>query len=434
MIMENVNKRKGILHNKNFVLTTLGSLVSNVAAIFYNFAISFWILQVTDNNSVIQGLYLGLTGLFFVLASPIGGVIVDKFHKGKIIWFCDFLRGGLILLTFLLFLLIPDNTAILVILFISGCLGNIIGAIFVPAGSALIPEVVEKENLQKANSINGIGSAIQMIIGTTLVGLLYSVLTMKFILLMVGCLYVASAISEIFIKYNYQKKEQKINLKIIFSDTRETFKYIKKENTIFMLLLLTIILNLFFNPFQSNFLPYFCLTDLAGKPFLLHEIFQPEIWQTIFCLCISICSIITALIFSKKQIRDDLKVMKIGFILIAISMTGIALSYFFLVSLNDNVNPFLIICSGLSCLIGISIITINVPASSILQKTIVMDKFGKVMSLLQLGAQGLTPIMVFVSGYIIEAGTSYLLFVLAGGLILTTLLALIPKSLRKNGN
>lgn len=50
--MEQV-KRKNIFRNRNFTLVFLGALVSNVAALFYSFAVSFYILTLTDNNAFI---------------------------------------------------------------------------------------------------------------------------------------------------------------------------------------------------------------------------------------------------------------------------------------------------------------------------------------------------------------------------------------------
>lgn len=49
--------------NKNFTLVFLGALVSNVGALLYNFAVSFYILSLSSNNSIIQGTYLAVTGL-----------------------------------------------------------------------------------------------------------------------------------------------------------------------------------------------------------------------------------------------------------------------------------------------------------------------------------------------------------------------------------
>lgn len=433
--METISKRKSLLKNKNFDLTALGAVVSNVGAVFYNFIVSFWILSLTGNDSFIQGLYLGVTGLAFVLTCPIAGVIVDRFNKAKMLWICDFARGASILLTILFVTIFNSANGIITVLFIGGVIGNIIGAFFAPAGSALIPEIVEQEDLQKANSVAGITTAIQTIIGTSLVGVVYSfVSSMVVILYIVAGLYIISAITEIFIRYNYVKREQQLTLKVALGDMKDTFKYVKNQVAIFVLLLLIIFLNLFYNPIQANFFPYFCVTDVAGCPdFLLHNVFSPEIWQSIFCIALAVASIVTSLILYKVKIKKQFGAVKFGFILNSLAVIAMAVSYYFLVKNSQKINMFLIINTVLCFAIGVSVVFVNVSISYILQTRVEIAKYGKVMALMQLGAQGLTPVMVFVSGIILKSlGSSYLLFILAGGIVLTACLSLFTKSLRDN--
>ena len=57
---EEIKGNNNVFKNKNFTLVFLGALVSNVGALFYSFAVSFYILKITDNNAFIQGLYLEL--------------------------------------------------------------------------------------------------------------------------------------------------------------------------------------------------------------------------------------------------------------------------------------------------------------------------------------------------------------------------------------
>ena len=85
-------KRKNVFTNKNYTLTFLGALVSNVAALFYSFAVSFYILKITDNNALLQGLYLATGGVTFCVVTLFGGVISDRFNKAKIMFICDYLK------------------------------------------------------------------------------------------------------------------------------------------------------------------------------------------------------------------------------------------------------------------------------------------------------------------------------------------------------
>ena len=95
---------RNVFTNKNYVLVFLGALVSHVASLFYSFAVSFYILKITDNNAFIQGLYLATGGVVFCVVTLFGGVISDRLNKAKIMYICDYLKGALII-GFTLFLM-----------------------------------------------------------------------------------------------------------------------------------------------------------------------------------------------------------------------------------------------------------------------------------------------------------------------------------------
>ena len=56
--MEEEIKRENVFKNKNYCLVFLGALVSNIASLFYSFAVSFYILKITDNNALLQGIVI----------------------------------------------------------------------------------------------------------------------------------------------------------------------------------------------------------------------------------------------------------------------------------------------------------------------------------------------------------------------------------------
>ena len=146
-------KPKNVFRYKNFTLAFLGALVSNLGNILYNFAVSFFILKLTDNNAFIQGAYLATGGIVYVLFTLFGGVISDRFHKGKIMYICDYLKGGVIIgFTLLLMLVFKDATSQVVVLFILAVITNIIAAIFAPAAASLMPHIVPGQSIQQAQS------------------------------------------------------------------------------------------------------------------------------------------------------------------------------------------------------------------------------------------------------------------------------------------
>ena len=100
-----MGKDRNVFSGRNFRLVFLGALVSELGALLYSFAVSFYILEISSNNAFLQGLYLALCGVAMLLFTPIGGVLGDRFNKARIMYVCDYIKGGMIILaTIMMFL------------------------------------------------------------------------------------------------------------------------------------------------------------------------------------------------------------------------------------------------------------------------------------------------------------------------------------------
>ena len=249
---------KNVFRNKNFLLIFLGTLVSNVGNLFYSFAVSYWILDITNNNAILQGTYLAVCGITFVLFSLFGGVLSDRFNKAKILYICDYVKAILIAISSTIILFNKDNTTLsVVLLFVMGVVGNVIAAVFSPASSAILPLVIEKEQLQQANSYKSVLSSLQAIIGLFLAGFLYSLLPITVIFYIIAICYFLSAVSEMFIKYEHKASDSKLTIKSTFLDIKDGFKYISTKKALASLLPVLILINFFLAPISENFISYF---------------------------------------------------------------------------------------------------------------------------------------------------------------------------------
>ena len=198
---EKTSNHDNVFRNRNYRLVFFGALVSELGALLYNFAVSYYILQISGNSAFLQGLYLALCGVAMLVFTPVGGVLGDRFNKAKIMYLCDYLKGGMIILATALMLVFPEADAHIVILFALGILGNVISGIFTPAAGALIPHIVETEKLQQANSYFTIKSSLEGILGVVLAGVLYAALPVHTLFFIVGACFVASGVSEMLIRY-----------------------------------------------------------------------------------------------------------------------------------------------------------------------------------------------------------------------------------------
>ena len=406
------NKPKNVFTNKNFVLAFLGAFVSNTGSILYGFAVSFYILVLTGNNALIQGLYLATGGITFMIVVLFGGVISDRFHKGKIMYICDYAKGvSIIALTILLMTVIGSNTGKVIILFVLSVISNLIGAIFSPASASLLPHIVPPESFQQAQSYYSAMNSFQSILGIVLAGILYSTIPANILFLIVGGCYIVSGFSEMFIKYNFVKPEGKLSVKVALNDIGDAFKYLKGMKPILFLIIAVLFVNFFFAPVGSNFLPYFIATDVTGSDYVFHEWMAPEMWSSIVSVVLSLGSIIFAIILSTKQKKEHIAPgLRIAFILMSIVFASISAMYVLFDFDIININVFLITFVAICFFIGMLLVLINIPISTTVVSIVDKDKLGKVNSLIDVGSQGLIPVAELLGGLVIAGlGTSALL-------------------------
>lgn len=429
-----VEKTKNVFCYKNFTLTFLGAFVSNLGNTLYLFAVSFYILSLTNNNAFIQGAYLATGGIVYVLVTLFGGVISDRFHKGKIMFMCDYAKGGmLIAFTLLLMLVIQDPSAKVVVLFIIAVLGNIIAAIFSPAASSLLPRIVPEKSYQQAQSYNSLMQSSLGVLGVILAAILYSVLDIHVLFFIVGGCYVLSGVSEMFIKYDYQKNEDKLTVKQVFKDIGDGMKYIGKLKPLLFLMLGILLLNFFVSPLSANFLPYFVATDVASRNYLFSNFLTPEMWSSVIQVAYAIGMIIMALILSNRPQKDRIyKGLSISLIIFAALYVVLTTIYVFFVNNLADINVMLIAFVPIGITMGMMLIAINIPITTKMLTIVDKDKLGKVNSVIDVGSQGLIPLSNFLAGLVISGlGASWLCIISTAGLSLMTIFLVVNKHVKQ---
>ena len=399
---------------------------------FYSFAVSYWILDITNNNAIIQGTYLGVCGITYLLFSLIGGVFSDRFNKAKLMYMCDYIKAILIALSALLILFNNDNTTLnIIILFLIGIASNIIASVFSPASSSILPLILKQEQLQQAISYKSVLTSLQSIIGLCLAGMIYSLLPITSIFFIIALCYFLSAVSEMFIKYEHKTNENKLTLKTTFIDIKDGFNYIKTKKSLVSFLPIIIFINFFYAPISQNFISYFIKTDIASNSnYLLHNIVSSEMWGALFSISISITSVIFGIVLSTKKInKNSGKNIKKWLFIFGVLILSMAISYSLLVVNNNQLNTFLVILIIIALLMGMALSFINIHANTIIQTITDLDKLGKVSSITSMVSHGLIPVATFLAGFAITyLGSGSLLLICSIGLLLVAIFALCNNS------
>ncbi len=431
--MSNETKPANAFQNRNFRLVFLGALVSELGAILYSFAVGFYILEISGNNAFLQGLYLALCGAALLLFTPVGGVLGDRVNKAKIMYICDFVKGGMIVLATALMMIFPSSTAHIVILFVLGILGNAVSGIFNPASGAMLPNILAPEQLQQGISYFSVKSSMESILGVVLAGVLYAVLPLNILFFSVGACFIASGLSETLIRYNHTPSAEPMTLHLAASDMKEGFRYMRSQKAIMAIIGSALFINFFITPMTGNFIPYFIRTDLASAPAYLFDGFlTPELWSSVFNVCTGVCSLIGAVVLStrKQEEKCGLKVAKRVCVFSGI-MIGLAVGYWCLVSTGVSLNAFLLLfCTG--CLvIGFLLSFINIPLNTTIQSKVDKDKLSKVGSLISIGSQGMLPLASVMAGAALQAfGSTVLLVICAAGFTITAVLMLTNRNIK----
>ncbi|MBO4418423.1 MAG: MFS transporter [Oscillospiraceae bacterium] len=428
-------KRTGnVFRNRNYRLVFFGALVSELGALLYSFAVGFYILEITENNAFLQGLYLALCGVSLLVFTPVGGVLGDNFNKAKIMYVCDYVKGGLILLATALLQLFPQNNAQLVILFAAGILGNGVSGIFTPASGALLPHIVEEEKLQQANAYFSMKSSLESILGIILAAILYASMPITLLFLVVGICYLASGVSEMLIRFEHHKPHERLTLKLAVRDMGEGISYLKTKKAILALLGAILFINFFFAPVTGNFLPYFVKTDLASAPsYLLDQLLTPELWSSVFTVCCGLSALLGAAILSARA-QEEKCGAKTAHRLCATAalMIGFTVCFWLLVDRGVSLNGFLIAFCLFFLVLGALLSFINIPINTALMRVVDKDKLSKVNSIISIGSQGMIPIASVLAGAILETlGSTLLLSFCALGFTVTALLLLFNKQIRE---
>jgi MFS family permease len=132
----------------------------------------------------------------YVLVSPFAGVLIDRYDRRKLMILSDILRGAVV---FALPFAVSPDTHPWIIYAVVGFIGAAT-AVFAPAKSAFIPEIVEREHLLRANSVTSAMGTLTVLIGTVVGGILVARLSYQPSLIIDSATYFFSAMMLIWIR------------------------------------------------------------------------------------------------------------------------------------------------------------------------------------------------------------------------------------------
>ena len=154
LVRDNVNLRR----------LWIGSVVSLLGDWFNTIALYTLVFRLTGSPFALGAVFI-FKMLPWALASPIAGVLVDRFDRRRLMIFSDLMRA-VIVLGFLLI----DEASDVVLVYGLIALQVVVGAVFVPAKSASIPNITSPRELLTANALLSASWSVMLALGAALGG------------------------------------------------------------------------------------------------------------------------------------------------------------------------------------------------------------------------------------------------------------------------
>ncbi len=152
------------LKHRPFALLWTGQTTSRLGDSLYRIALSWWVLEKTG-SAIAMGTVLVFSQVPMLIFLLIGGVVVDRLPRIRIMFSSDVLSGLVIAFVTVFAWL---NLLQIWHIYVASMLFGFVEAFFFPAYQAVVPEITPSDLLNSANSLNGLSQRVTGIVGPAL--------------------------------------------------------------------------------------------------------------------------------------------------------------------------------------------------------------------------------------------------------------------------
>jgi predicted MFS family arabinose efflux permease len=359
-------------HYREFRLLWFGACTSSIGTWMQVVAQS-WLVFSISKSAFMLGLDGFLGQIPIVLFSLIGGVIADRIDRRRVLLGSQYVQ---MTSAFLLTLLIAFNVVkvwhILALSFVVGCAQSFGG----PAYSALVPMLVEKEDLPNAIALNSIQFNLARVIGPVLGGLALTGLGAAWCFGLNGLSFVAVIISLLLLTVTFAPAKTKES---ILTGVKQGIGFVHKQGAMVGLIALA-----------------FCMTALAIPVLTFLPVFAKDVFHrgptafTILLSCSGVGSVAGALIVAALgNVQNKGQIALLTLLLLGAAISGFAVS------------KSIVLSGALLVLSGAAMMGVFSMVSSLVQLITPNEMRGRVMSVYNLAFRGGMPLGSLATGWLV---------------------------------
>jgi predicted MFS family arabinose efflux permease len=374
---------------RDFRLMWIGACTSSIGT-WMQIVAQGWLIYRLSHSAFLLALDQFLGGIPIFLFSLIGGVVADRIERRKILLASQYMQmASAGILTVLVSTGVVHVWHILCLSFVSG-LAQAFGG---PAYSALIPTLVDREDMPNAIALNSIQFNMAVTIGPALAGQALAKLGEKWCFGLNALSFLAPIISLSMITTRFLPQK---TAESMFNSLKQGIRFVRKQPSMEALIVLA-----------------FCMTALAMPmrtyiPVFVKDIFHrgPETYGNLLSLMGvgSICG--SLIIASMGNIHNKGRVA-----LTTLISLGAAISIFAL-------SKALLLSYAMLVLVGASMMAVFATVTSLVQLITTDDMRGRVMSVYNCAFRGGMPMGNLVSGWLVPLFTAPAVLAVNGALLI----------------
>lgn len=373
---------------RDFRLMWIGACTSSIGT-WMQIVAQSWLIYTLSNSKFLLALDQVLGGLPIFLFSLIGGVLADRIDRRHVLLGSQYVQMAC---AFVLTVLVATHTVQVWHILSLSCIGGFAQAFGGPAYAALIPTLVDKEDMPNAIALNSIQFNVAVTVGPALGGIALHSLGQTWCFLLNGLSFIGPIVSLGMIQTRFLPVKTGES---IMTSMKQGFAFIRKQGAMEVLIVLA-----------------FCMTFLAVPARTFLPVFARDIFHSgsetyaIFLSLSGLGSIVGALtVAAMGNIRNKGRIALTLLICLGASMSGFALSTNMVAS-----------CVMLF-LFGGAMIGVFAMVSSLVQLITTNEMRGRVMSVYNCAFRGGMPMGNLLTGWAVPVFTAPLVLAVNGLLL-----------------
>jgi predicted MFS family arabinose efflux permease len=362
---------------RDFRLMWVGACTSSIGT-WMQIVAQGWLIYRLSHSAFLLALDQFLAGIPIFLFSLIGGVVADRVERRKILLISQYIQmASAGILTVLVATGIVHVWEILCLSFVSG-LAQAFGG---PAYQALIPTLVERDDMPNAIALNSIQFNLAVTVGPALAGITLARLGEKWCFGLNALSFLAPIVSLSMISARFLPEK---STESMFSSLKQGIQFIRKQGAMEALIVLAFFMTALSMPMRT-YIPVF-VKDIFHR--------GPETYGNLLSLMGvgSICGSLT--VAGLGNISN-----KGRFALTMLICLGAGISGF-------SVSKLLPVSYAMLIVVGLSMMAVFATVTSLVQLIVTNEMRGRVMSVYNCAFRGGMPMGNLVSGWLVPAFTA----------------------------